>query len=302
MNISFPKDHGRSMFEKLNQLFEKGKSEALPAQTRNGKKVDGDVFEKAPVPTTETQPEKTPAKSGELNVSFQFDLFYQLTSKVEAKMGQSGAERFVELSGSVAETFAAGFNLKIDGVGSFMKNTDSALEISPQATSEFFDAVEGLADLSPEALENFLQETEDFFAELKNTYGDANGEFDDIKNQMQNQASAFFAEVKSAREQATGDIGEFFAEALPEEQEPEVAAVADKPQGEPGLIRMAQKPDMLIPTDNYQDFLKKFIDYTEKFRQQMLESFFSRKPIAKEPAASLLENEVKNLLKTAEPE
>jgi hypothetical protein len=40
---------------------------------------------------------------------------------------------------------------------------------------------------------------------------------------------------------------------------------------------------MMVTADKYQDFLKKFIDYTEKFRQQMLESFFNRKPVNKSP-------------------
>lgn len=308
MNIQFPKDHGRSMFEKLNQLFEKGKPEALP-ESAGKKKLSGDVFEKAPVQPMETQnevPAENSGKGNELNISFQFDLFYQLSTKVEAKMGQSGANRFVELSGEVAETFMGNFELEIDGIGSFFKNTDSALNISPETTGEFFDAVEGLTDLSPESLQNFLQETEDFFSELETVYGEAGGAFDQIKEQMQQQASSFFADVKSAREEAMGSMDENLAagaEALSETPaetgaptNAEPPATSDK---EPGLIKMTFKPDMLVPTDNYQDFLQKFLDYTEKFKQQMLEGFFNRKPAAKE-SLNLLETELNKLGKIAE--
>lgn len=307
MNIQFPKDHGRSMLEKLNQLFEKGKPEASP-ESGGKKKINADVFEKAPTmpiaPQNEVPAENT-GKGNELNISFQFDLFYQLSTKVEAKMGQSGANRFVELSGEVAETFMGNFELKIDGVGSFFKNTDSALNISPETTGEFFDAVEGLTDLSPEALQNFLQETEDFFTELENTYGEAGGAFDQIKEQMQQQASAFFADVKSTREEAMGSMDDSMSAiaeetgAAPAEAEAADAQAPAQSDKEPGLIQMTFKPDMLVPTDNYQDFLQKFLDYTEKFKQQMLESFFNRKPAAKE-SLNLLETELNKLGKIAE--
>jgi len=303
MNIQFPKDHGRSMFEKLSQLFDKVKPESAPEAT-DKKKLDRDVFEKSPVQPAEA-PKTTPAEnvSGELNVSFQFDLFYQLSTKVEAKMGQSGANRFAELSSEVAETFAGSFNLKIDGVGSFMKNTDSALNISPETTNEFFDAVEGLTDLSPEALENFLQETEDFFNELESVYGEAGGAFDQIKEQMQQQASSFFADVKSARESAMSGLEQDLASAAEKlgltapQAESAPAASAETPYSEP--ITMAFKPEIQVSQANYQDFLQKFLDYTEKFRQQMFESFFNRKPAAKEPL-NLLETEMNKLGKTAE--
>ncbi len=303
MNIQFPKDHGRSMFEKLSQLFEKGRQEGAPEAT-DKKKLDRDVFEKSPVQPTEPQKNPTSESLGsELNVSFQFDLFYQLSTKVEAKMGQSGANRFAELSSEVAETFAGSFNLKIDGVGSFMKNTDSALNISPETTNEFFDAVEGLTDLSPEALENFLQETEDFFNELESVYGEAGGAFDQIKEQMQQQASAFFADVKSAREEAMNNLEQDLTSAAEKlgitapQTEPAPAVSTEKPSSEP--ITMAFKPEIQVSQANYQDFLQKFLDYTEKFRQQMFESFFNRKPTAKEPL-NLLETELNNLGKTAE--
>lgn len=307
MNIQFPKDHGRSMLEKLNQLFEKGKPEASP-ESGGKKKINADVFEKAPTmpiaPQNEVPAENT-GKGNELNISFQFDLFYQLSTKVEAKMGQSGANRFLELSGEVAETFMGNFELKIDGVGSFFKNTDSALNISPETTGEFFDAVEGLTDLSPESLQNFLQETEDFFTELENTYGEAGGAFDQIKEQMQQQASSFFADVKSAREEAMGSMDDSMSAiaeetgAAPAEAEAADAQAPAQSDKEPGLIQMTFKPDMLVPTDNYQDFLQKFLDYTEKFKQQMLESFFNRKPAAKE-SLNLLETELNKLGKIAE--
>ncbi|EKD84206.1 MAG: hypothetical protein ACD_39C00180G0001, partial [uncultured bacterium] len=201
MNIRLP-DHGRSLFESLKELRNtqgKDKKEDVVAK---GLKQLQDVFEKTANAKPAKQKDSSAVadenapqtiKSDGLNISFQFDLFYELTSKVEAKMGQKGAERFVELSGTVSETFMGSFNLSIDAVGSFMNGTDKSLDISPEVTGEFFDAVEGLADLSPEALENFLKESDEFFASLEETYGPANGAFDQIKSTMQEQAKAFFA-------------------------------------------------------------------------------------------------------------
>ena len=72
-----------------------------------------------------------------------------------------------------------------------LKNLDlSDIELGPNVRGKVTkDSVKDLAELSPEALENFLQETENFFGSLKETYGDADGTFDAIKNQMQNQAN-----------------------------------------------------------------------------------------------------------------
>ncbi len=307
MNIQFPLDQGWSRLEKLNQLFEKGTDKAATGELPAKPKLERDTFQKSAPAATEAPTNATLPANGELNISFQFNLFYELSSKVEAKMGQSGADRFAELSGSVAETFAGSFDLKIDGVGSFMKNTDSALKVSPETTNEFFDAVEGLADLSPKALENFLGETEDFFNELENTYGEAGGTFDQIKEQMQQQATAFFADVENAREQALKGFeapaedavaAEEGAAALPAAESGE--ATAEKAESsKPGMIKLVFKPDLLIPQDNYQDFLKKFIDYTEKFRQQMFESLFNRKNAAKE-TESQPNQELNQLFKVAE--
>lgn len=292
MKIKAPNDHGRSMLDKLNRAFlDKSKPENL-FPDENKKKISRDVFEKSPAQKAEKATDsQKPSSDSELNVSFQFDLFYQLSTRVEAKMGQSGATRFAEVSGTVAETFKGSFDLKIDGVGSFFKNTDSALEISPETTNEFFDAVEGLADLSPQALEKFLTETEDFFTELENVYGEADGTFDQIKEQMQQQAKSFFADVGTIREEAVGDtsaaMGEIESAQIPTEALPGGAANnPDVKREAPGqnLIKMLFKPELSVPADKYQDFLEKFIDYTEKFKQQMLENFFNQKPSSPETA------------------
>lgn len=293
MNIQFPNDHGRSTLQKLNQFFNRGQS-PVP-ESRIPGKLERDTFEKSPVQPTETENSSStisPEKNSQLNISFQFDLFYELSTKVEAKMGKTGANRFAEVSGEVAETFMGSFNLKIDGVGSFFKNTDSALNISPETTNEFFDAVEGLTDMSPESLENFLQETEDFFGELESVYGEAGGTFDQIKEQMQQQATDFFAEVKSAREEAASAMDGALTGIQAEPAiSGEIPASAETESGnEPGLIKMTFKPDLMIPQDNYQDFIKKFIDYTERFKQQLLESFFNRKPATGE-SIDLLDTE-----------
>ncbi|GAB4282398.1 MAG: hypothetical protein Kow0029_27950 [Candidatus Rifleibacteriota bacterium] len=278
MKIQFPKDQGRSTMEKLEKAFSDSFKNERLIETTGKKKLGKDFFDKAPVQSDTVSTDETRNMPGQLNISFQFNLFYELSTKVEAKMGKSGANRFAEVSGTVAETFMGDFSLKIDGVGSFFKNTDRALNISPETTNEFFDAVEGLADLSPDSLQNFLSETENFFNELENTYGEANGAFDQIKEQMQQQATSFFSDIIKARNAAIGQTGNEIAnnEETTDIADPEVAQA--ETQQENNLIQMVFKPDLLVPQNRYQDFLQKFMDYTEKFRQQMLQNFFGKLP------------------------
>jgi hypothetical protein len=284
MNSIRLNDHGRSLLEQIKELHDGKKAGKKEQVIPQALKHLQDVFEKTATPATEKNAtganDKTPEsiQTEGLNISFQFDLFYELTSKVEAKMGQKGAERFVELSGTVSETFMGNFSLSIDAVGSFMNGTDKSLDISPEVTNEFFDAVEGLADLSPEALENFLKESNEFFAELEKTYGPADGAFDQIKNTMQEQAKAFFADVETARQEALAAPAQpaVTPELPATEAPPAVQVSADTPEGEQ-LIELLFQPDKKIGQQEYKNFLEEFWNYAEKFRQQMLEKLFSNR-------------------------
>ncbi len=280
MNIRL-NDHGRSLLEQLKEMRGGQKADKRPEGLPKSLKHLQDVFEKVAdkagkkeKPAVADKDTPQTIQAGGLNISFQFDLFYELTSKVEAKMGVKGAERFVELSGTVSETFMGSFNLSIDAVGSFMNGTDKSLDISPEVTNEFFDAVEGLADLSPEALENFLKESDEFFAELEKTYGPADGAFDQIKSTMQEQAKAFFADVEGARQSALAGPEPAApalpaTEGLPAIEAPGADASSDK------LIELLFQPDKKVSQDDYKNFLEEFWKYAEKFRQQMLESLFN---------------------------
>lgn len=283
MNIRL--DQGRSLLDQLNEQRTGKKADKNEQAAPKTMKHLQDVFEKTankakPKDSPTTNDKNTPQaiQADGLNISFQFDLFYELASKVEAKMGQKGAERFVELSGTVSETFMGSFNLSIDAVGSFMNGTDKSLDISPEVTNKFFDAVEGLADLSPKALENFLKESDKFFASLEETYGPANGAFAKIKGAMQEQAKAFFADVETVRQQAIA--GPAPATALPEtpadEALPAVKVTADSKQGQQ-LIDLLFQPKKKVSQDEYKGFLKEFLDYAEKFKQQMLEKLLNSK-------------------------
>ena len=278
MNIKLTTDQGRSLLDELQsdtrEKFVRApeeESSAIPLARQK------DVFERTSTQLpAESATEKssqntssTGAVSEGLNISFQFDLFYELSSKVEAKMGQSGATRFAELSGRVAETFAGSFKLSIDAVGSFMNGTDKSLDISSETAGEFFDAVEGLADLSPEALENFLKESNDFFAELEATYGEADGAFDDIKAQMQEQAKAFFADVEQTRADALSDSDAESSEALAEGSSPQ--SETDDSQA----ISMLLDPDKQFSQVDYKEFLNNFIEYTLKFQKQLIAKFLA---------------------------
>lgn len=269
-------DQGRSLLEQLQtSLSEKTQIGHRSVLQQKSPKTIQDTFEKAPEKLPEKTTAQQPIEADGLNISFQFDLFYELSSKVEAKMGQSGAERFVELSGKVSETFMGNFSLSIDPVGSFMNGTEKSLEISPETTNEFFDAVEGLADLSPEALENFLKESDEFFNELENTYGEAGGAFDQIKGLMQEQAKAFFADVEATR-QAALEAPEQNSEGTP--AIPAGTEAIPQPSSETEdapLITLTLKPQQSASQDDYQAFLEDFLNYASKFRQQMFDKLLS---------------------------
>lgn len=271
-----------------------------------------DIFERSATPAAKGPEAKElqnddnsgSIQAGGLNISFQFDLFYELSSKVEARMGQQGAERFVELSGKVSETFMGNFDLSIDAVGSFMNGTDKSIDLSPEVTNEFFDAVEGLADLSPEALENFLKESDEFFAELENVYGKADGAFGQIKEVMQQQAKAFFADVNSARDglmAPQSDPGAVEIPQLPEAETADLASalapLAAESEQKPSLLELFFKPETKVSQNDYQDFLADFFTYTEKFKQQMFEKFFAtRNPYEKAGKTDTSQSESPKLL------
>lgn len=249
-------------------------------------------------------------QAGGLNISFQFDMFYELSSKVEAQMGKSGAERFASLGATVAETFQSNFNLSIDAVGSFMNGTEQSLAISNETTNAFFDAVSSMADLSPESLENFLKESDNFFDELKATYGDAEGAFDQIKETMQSQAKDFFAKVTDMRENAMAAPEEKPAieidanKAEDTENAEDIASSLDlktpsksdllsslldglkgSEDNENDLISMYFKKDMKVSKKDYSDFLADFQNFAEKLRANMFTSMFN-KPVDNSSAAS----------------
>lgn len=293
MNINPLIDHGRSAGQIKQEGFpahEKAKGNPAANGLKKGNplmrhKPVSDRFEKAEVAKKGPQTTNGQAVKAEgLNISFQFDLFYELSTKVEAKMGQSGATRFVELSASVAETFESSFSLKIDAVGTFMHNTEKSLEISPETTNRFFDAVEGLANFDAESLETFLQETKNFFAELEEIYGPADGAFDQIRSQMETQANDFFANVQQVREEAIGAPEE--ASQL-EQTAPATNAAVTSP------IELTYRAGQMIEADDYQDFLSSFAEYANKFKHQLLQRFFADlqptygKKITAEPADPL---------------
>jgi hypothetical protein len=322
MNIKLPQDQGRSKLDQsiaeYRERVARNRRDLVEQQAPVSLK---DVFERSKKDEKDTgatgdlqnNQDTRAIKSDGLNISFQFDLFYELTSKVEARMGQQGANRFVELSGKVSETFMGNFSLSIDPVGSFMNGTDKSLEISPETTNEFFDAVEGLADLSPEALENFLKESDEFFAELENTYGEAGGAFDDIKGQMQQQATAFFADVEKVRTNATGNanpaesVEAAAVPAVPAIPGEEVNATTDlaslltENDDSSSLIEMFFNPEKKLSQSDYQGFLSDFAEYAEKFKQQMFEKLFSmRNPYEKASKTDETADESsKNLIDTA---
>lgn len=224
-----------------------------------------DLFERsADSSSAATEAEEAATGAGKVQIKMHFDLFYELSHKVSARMGTSGGRRFVELAGTVTERFQGRFSLSIDPVGSFLKSTDRSLDISPETTNAFFDAVEGLADLSPEALATFLKASDRFFDDLEKTYGDLGGVFDDLKKQIQDQATAFFQQVASTR--ASSVSGPDSPPAA--EPAPERPTAPDAP-----LIPLVFGDGRLVKAQDYQEFLTAFLDYARRFREQMMLEF-----------------------------
>lgn len=221
------------------------------------------------------------AKSDGLRISYHFDLFYQLSQKVQTRMGQSGQDRFIETTGTVAETFQGNFSLEIDAIGTFMKGTDAALNVSNETANEFFDAVNGLAELSPEALENFLKESGEFFDELERTFGEAGGAFDEIKAQMQAQAKAFFEGVSAIRGEASGEATDTeAAPAIPETTESTEAASPE--------IKLAVGPQkgLGVREDVYRKFIDSFLEYIRRYSETLHDAKSGGTQAAEHPAAA----------------
>jgi hypothetical protein len=226
-----------------------------------------DLFERSADPAgaaTEAEEAATGTGTGKMQIKMHFDLFYELSHKVSARMGTSGGRRFVELAGTVTERFQGRFSLSIDPVGSFLKDIDRSLDISTETTNAFFDAVEGLADLSPAALETFLKESDRFFDDLEKTYGDLDGVFDDLKKQIQDQATAFFQQVANIR-----------ASSVSAPEAPPAAEPAPEPPTAPDapLIPLVFGDGRLVKAQDYQEFLTAFLDYARRFREQMMLEF-----------------------------
>ncbi|MBF0406230.1 MAG: hypothetical protein HQM10_02665 [Candidatus Riflebacteria bacterium] len=247
----------RSDFEKIQNTASAAELNYLTPKT--------DVFQK----TQETSPvteETSAVKPEKMQISYKFDLFYELSQEVSMEMGQNGKERFVNLAASVSEKFQSNFSLSIDPVGSFMNGTKESLKISPETTNSFFDAVENLSEMSPESLENFFKESDKFFEELKKTYGDAGGSFDEIKQTMQDQAKKFFDAVSAIKQDAAGQLEAPEGEAQ--------AALPESTENEQNNALQMQNGQMVSQSD-YQDFLKNFSEYARKFRENMVKNFIS---------------------------
>ncbi|HNV71194.1 MAG TPA: hypothetical protein PKO06_15935, partial [Candidatus Ozemobacteraceae bacterium] len=140
--IVWARDHGRS---KIHDGHREGEVKATSTVPSKSEKPPVDSFEKTSVPTPEVDDSSASDTSGGLKISYHFDLFYELSQKVSAKMGQKGLTQFTEVSASVAETFKGSFSLKIDALGSFLNGTDKSLSISTETAGRFMSAVEGLA-------------------------------------------------------------------------------------------------------------------------------------------------------------
>ncbi|MFZ2960399.1 MAG: hypothetical protein WA705_26260 [Candidatus Ozemobacteraceae bacterium] len=269
----------------------------LPTPTSSAsKKTETDQYESSKkAEDTAADGKSVTQDTNGLKISYQFDLFYELSQKVSAKMGQKGVDRFTEVASKVSETFKGAFSLSVDPIGSYMNGTDKSLDISPETANRFMDSVDKLADLSPEALQNFFKEADTFFGELEKTYGSANGTFDDINKAMQAQAQQFFDGVQGIRQdaidEASAALSDLGTAALPADTQPSTALTGAVTTGLQSASTVAsllpdstESSDGLIPLslsngtatkEEYQNFLQGFSDYVRKFRAQMLQDFFS---------------------------
>ncbi|MBF0499005.1 MAG: hypothetical protein HQM09_02635 [Candidatus Riflebacteria bacterium] len=257
-------------------------STLLPSQ----QKSTVDSFEKSPQTDEVKNDDKSLTReAGGLKISYQFDLFYQLSQKVSAQMGQKGADRFAEVASKVTETFKGSLSLTIDPIGSYMNGTGKSLNISPDTANKFMDSVDKLADLSPESLQNFLKESDKFFGDLENTYGKANGAFQDIKTKMQEQAQNFFNGVKDIQQQALDQSSAALAGSIPgtDQTLPSGGQLPAGNNAQSAVVPQIGQTDGQIPLlfgkgatasqGDYQNFMKGFADYVNKLRAQMMQDF-----------------------------
>lgn len=206
-----------SLFNRFNQMIEglrvdtpttprRADTSVLPGLPAPAAAVSDpeavDEYVPAAKETTDTTQDTEGGQSG-AQISMHFNLFYSLSQRVHAEMGSKGSEKFQRVTAKVTETFRADFSLNIDGVGKYLNATDKSLDIDPAVTDEFLDSIDGMADMTAESLNTFLDEADDFFAELEAKFGDFGGAFDDMRDLVKQQAEAFFADVQ----QLQNDMG-----------------------------------------------------------------------------------------------
>ncbi len=270
--IIWARDQGRSKIHDGRREGEVAKPSVPPPVTD---KPPVDSFEKTFLSADEAENNAGSSSSNGLRISYHFDLFYELSQKVSAKMGQKGLNRFTEVSAGVAETFKGSFSLKIDALGSFLNGTDKSLNISPETANRFMDSVAGLADLSPESLEQFLSEADSFFADLEATYGEADGAFDDIRDQMKSQANQFFDSVAQIRNEASGEAQPPEIELPDALLETSAKLASEFPLG---FIPLSDGSGMEFPARDYKSFLSNFLKYVEQFRKNTMKDFLASLP------------------------
>ncbi|HNW33491.1 MAG TPA: hypothetical protein PKM25_01030, partial [Candidatus Ozemobacteraceae bacterium] len=274
----------QELFKQLEDLSKDDQRPAEAGTTTPAALPVSDSFEKAVPTADQAESGNLQQESGGLRIAYHFDLFYQLSQQIQTKMGQSGQERFVETSSKVAEAFKGNFSLQIDGVGSFLKGTDSSLKISNETTNQFLDSVNNLADLSPEALSSFLEKSDTFFNELEKQYGESGGAFDEIKAQMQEQARNFFDGVKTIQDES-GLGAEFFggdSTGTEAEGTGQTAAAAQLPQssetdsGAPDVtLAVGPQQGTQVSANQYQAFVESFLQYTLRFKQSIFSTMLS---------------------------
>lgn len=272
MNLRIASDQGWSkhLDPDLRRLKPENQNPAADVSSTKALKLE-DSFEKSSKAENHQLSSSNSNSSAALSVSYQFNLFYEMSSKVEARMGKAGAERFVETGATISETFKSSFSLEIDVVGSFIDSTDKSLDISPETTDRLFTSIQELSEMSIKSVENFLKATNEFFQEIEERFSSANGIFDDMRSQMESQARDFFDSFVSMVGRETQEVIESSPEVVPEQPETENQnSIHDSL-----LIQLQQRPGRRLPLPIYQDFLSSFHEYAQEFQTKMKEKFAS---------------------------
>lgn len=148
------------------------------------------------------------SENSSMEIEVSMDLFWSLSKRITEESGEDMAGRFHRTTKEVAEAFSADFSMKIKMTEGYLQNTEKVVEFDQELLGDFFDAMDGLANMDDASVEAFAEASDKFFGDLAERYEGAEEAFVEIGEALEQQVRTFFDDVKSTKQlMKTGPTG-----------------------------------------------------------------------------------------------